>query len=60
MDNKPERVLLSKDVYAILDGDSVFPISGDYKASMPYLSGPVLAGMAQEFGVPITYDSRSR
>ena len=54
MDNKPERVLLSKDVYAILNGDAVFPISGDDKASMPYLSGPVLAGMAQEFGVPIT------
>lgn len=60
MDNKPERVLLSKDVYAILNGDAVFPISGDDKASMPYLSGPVLAGMAQEFGVPITYDNRSR
>ena len=48
MDNKPERVLLSRDVYAILNGDAVFPISGDDKASMPYLSGPVLAGMAQE------------
>ena len=60
MDNKPARVLFSKDVYAILDGDASFSISANEKGSLPYLSGPVLAGMAREFGAPVTYDSRSR
>ena len=60
MNNKPEQVLLSKDVYAILDGDADFPISIDEQANMPYLSGPILARMAQSFGVPLTYGNYSR
>lgn len=60
MNNKLARVLLSKDVYAVLDGDATFSIGANEKGSMPYLSGPALAGMARELGVPVTYDSRSR
>lgn len=60
MNNRPEQVLLSKDVYAILDGDADFPISVDEQANMPYLSGPVLARMTQSFGVPLTYGNYSR
>lgn len=57
----PFRLLMNKNVYAILDGDTQFE---DYefiddcttkKIAMPYLSGPDLCGLSTLFGLPMTY-----
>lgn len=52
--------LLSKDIYAILDGDKQY---GEYesrngrtvKIALPYLSGPVLCEISTRFGSPQEY-----
>ena len=56
------RLLMNKDIYAILDGDSKYD---DYEfiddhstipVSMPYLSGPALCNISSTFGLPTTYE----
>lgn len=59
------RNLLSKDIYAILDGDKTF---GTYESDggdtvdigLPYLTGPNLCDISTKFGKPVTYGSISR
>lgn len=59
MDNK-YNLLLTKDIFAILDGDAEF---GPYQFSdgssvqlqMPYLSGPTLCEIATKFGLAMKY-----
>ena len=54
------RQLMTKDIYAILDGDESF---GEYesqegkkiKIGLPYLSGPVLCDISTKFGKPVSY-----
>ena len=54
------RLLLSKEIYAILDGDTVFD---EYESrnerkiriALPYLSGPDLCEISTRFGKPATY-----
>ena len=59
--NSPFRLLMNKDVYAILDGDTQFEeyeFSDDCTKSaisMPYLSGPDLCALCSMFGLPMTY-----
>ncbi len=64
-DASPFRLLMNKDIYAILDGDTKFEeykFSDDKSTapiSMPYLSGPVLCDLSMYFGLPVTYNSWS-
>ena len=59
-DNDPYRLLKSKEILAILDGDAKFD---QYEfddgtsavIAMPYLSGPDLCGLSTLFGLPMTY-----
>ena len=59
--SSPFRLLMNKDVYAILDGDTKFEeyeFSDDCEKSaisMPYLSGPDLCSLCSLFGLPMTY-----
>lgn len=64
MDKKsqtPFRFLMTKVIYAILDGDTKledYEFSDDCsttKISMPYLSGPDLCELSTLFGLPMTY-----
>mgnify|MGYP000847126960 CR=1 FL=1 len=62
MDSK-YNLLLTKDIFAILDGDTEF---GPYQFSdgssvqlqMPYLSGPVLCELATKFGLAMKYSRK--
>lgn len=59
--NSGFALLKNKDIYAILDGDTVlFTDEKSRTWSMPYLSGPTLAKICNVFGLPTTYDNRSR
>ena len=58
----PFRLLLNKDIYSILDGDTKFE---DYtfsdnqtsiQISMPYLRGSDLCDLSTHFGLPVTYN----
>lgn len=59
MKNNPYNLLRSKEIIAILDGDSRF---GDYsfgdsskiEISMPYLSGPDLCNLSTKFGLAVS------
>ena len=57
------ELLRSKSIIAILDGDKDFGslmingIDSGIKISMPYLSGPMLCAISNNFGLPATYDS---
>ena len=57
----PFRLLMNKDIYAILDGDTKFEDyvfsddSTSIKISMPYLSGPELCDLSTIFGLQVTY-----
>lgn len=60
-ETNPFRLLMNKDIYAILDGDTKYE---DYKfsddqstvpISMPYLSGPNLCDLSTFFGLSVTY-----
>lgn len=57
----PYRLLMNKDIYAILDGDTKFEkyqfkdTLDSVNISMPYLSGPDLCGLSSLFGLPVTY-----
>ena len=59
--SSPFRLLMNKDIYAILDGDTQFEeyeFSDDCtksNISMPYLSGPDLCALCSMFGLPMTY-----
>lgn len=59
--NSPFRLLMNKNIYAILDGDTRFEeyeFSDDCSKSaisMPYLSGPDLCDLCSMFGLPMTY-----
>lgn len=57
----PYQLLMNKEIYAILDGDTEFE---DYefqdtfntiKIAMPYLKGPDLCSLSRLFGLPATY-----
>lgn len=48
-------LLLQKEIYQILDGDTILDSTGGTETRMPYLSGPILSGMAADFGVPSSY-----
>lgn len=59
--DSPFRLLMKKDIYNILIGDTKFEeftFSDDQvtvQISMPYLSGPVLCELSTHFGLPVTY-----
>lgn len=58
--NSIYEILKSKDIIAILDGDSKFGLysfddGGSVPVAMPYLSGPDLCGLCTMFGLPKTY-----
>lgn len=58
------ELLRSKSIIAILDGDKDFGslmingIDSGIKISMPYLSGPMLCAISNNFGLPATYDRK--
>ena len=55
------NLLKSKDVYAILDGDTSFRSDAlDEEVSLPYQSGPKLVEVLNKFGIDASYDSSSR
>lgn len=55
------NLLKSKDVYAILDGDTSFRSDAlDEEVSLPYQSGPKLVEMLNKFGIDASYGSSSR
>lgn len=64
--NSPFKLLMNKEVYAILDGDTKFEeyeFSDDCRKSnisMPYLNGPALCNLCSMFGLPMTYSWGSK
>lgn len=54
------ELLRRKDIIAILDGDVLIEEKENYRVKMPYLSGPKLVEMCNEFGLSRTYGSESR
>ena len=55
------NLLKSKDVYAILDGDTSFRSDAlDEEVSLPYQSGPKLVEVLNKFGIDASYGSSSR
>ena len=55
------NLLKSKDVYAILDGDTSFRSDAlDEEVSLPYQSGPKLVEVLNKFGIDVSYGSSSR
>ena len=56
------ELLRSKSIIAILDGDKDFGpliingVDSGIKISMPYLSGPMLCTISNNWGLPATYD----
>ena len=51
------KVLLKKDIYAILDGDTLLKVQEDdeYEMKMPYLSGQKLVDISKTFGLDTQY-----
>lgn len=60
MGKELDRLLCQKEIYEILDGDTVLRATDEGEVKMPYLSGPVLSDMSNNFGVPSCYGSQSR
>lgn len=54
------ELLKRKDIICILDGDVTIEEKDSYKVKMPYLSGPKLVEICNEFGLPKRYGSESR
>lgn len=54
------ELLRRKDIIAILDGDVTIEEKKDYSVKMPYLSGPKLVELSNDFGLRRTYGSESR
>ncbi len=56
------RLLMNKEIYAILDGDTKFEEyefnddSSIIQIALPYLSGPDLCNLSTYFGLPTTYN----
>lgn len=68
MNNKiqsPYRLLMNKEIYAILDGDTKFEKYqfkdgiDSINISMPYLKGSDLCNLSSLFGLPVTYTGGS-
>lgn len=53
-------LLRRKDIIAILDGDVLIEEKENYRVQMPYLSGPKLVEMSNDFGLSRVYGSESR
>lgn len=53
-------LLRRKDIIAILDGDVLIEEKENYRVQMPYLSGPRLVEMCNDFGLSRSYGSESR
>lgn len=53
-------LLNRKNIIEILDGDVEVIKKDEYKGSMPYLSGPTLVQMCNDFGMDTSYGSQSR
>lgn len=55
------ELLREKSILSILDGDKDFGkikingVDSDIEASMPYLSGPILCNISNNFGLPVFY-----
>ena len=60
MSKELDRLLCQKEVYEVLDGDAVLLKKGEVEVRMPYLSGPTLSDMSNDFGVPSCYGGQSR
>ena len=54
------ELLKRKDIITILDGDVTIEEKEDYKVKMPYLSGPKLVEICNDFGLPTKYGTESR
>ena len=54
------RLLKRKDIITILDGDVTIEEKEEFQVKMPYLSGPKLVEICNDFGFPKTYGSESR
>ena len=54
------ELLRTKDIIAILDGDILIEEKEKYKVQMPYLSGPKLCELSNNFGLAREYGSESR
>ena len=50
-------LLATKDIIAILDGDRKVGTVDSTELKMPYLSGPTIVGILNQFGYPCTYPS---
>lgn len=53
-------LLRRKDIIAILDGDVLIEEKENYRVQMPYLSGPKLVEICNDFGLSRSYGSESR
>lgn len=53
-------LLRRKDIIAILDGDVLLEEKENYRVQMPYLSGPKLVEICNNFGLSRAYGSESR
>lgn len=60
MSEELDRLLCQKEIYEVLDGDTVLSKNGEVEIRMPYLSGPTLSSMSNDFGVPSCYGGQSR
>lgn len=54
------ELLKRKDIITILNGDVTIEEKEDYKVKMPYLSGPKLVEICNDFGLPTKYGTESR
>lgn len=64
-DTSPYKLLKTKEIIAILDGDTKygkyeFENGTSVRIAMPYLSGTDICSMANVFGFPMTYSNMSR
>lgn len=54
------NLLKNKKIIEILDGDSIIEENESYRVQMPYLSGPELCNLSNQFGLERTYGKESR
>ena len=50
------KLLTSRDILDILDGDALIEENGDIRITMPYLSGPDICGISKIFGFDQEYN----
>ena len=53
-------LLNRRDIIDVLDGDTKLGDNDSYEVKMPYLSGPMLVQLCNDFGLVCTYGSQSR